>query len=308
MAGKFACPDPTSSVKRCIIVHQNSFIMQQPELGRQLTALRKEKNLTQEELVEKSHVSVRTIQRIEAGEVLPRVSTVKILLAALGQNPEQFLMKHTPTMETKMNSTTSIRNIVLTAVIAGAIYLVAEIILIAMNIAWFTGERDWASWMNLMYAGLTLVMVTSYVLFARGFIALSHVFENTLLKIGSYLMMAAIAGIGILDISSLGTENIESLEIPYSTAAILVGALSIVFGVGLMRLQDGMGELSRIAGILEIVLGCSLVTVFLFFISYVIMVPAVIVEILVLYRGYEYLSRSEGASMVGSSQASSASA
>ncbi len=278
--------------------------MQQPELGRQLTALRKEKNLTQEELVEKSHVSVRTIQRIEAGEVLPRVSTVKILLAALGQDPEQFLTKHTNTMETKTNSTTTVRNIVLTAIIAGAIYLVAEVILIAMNIAWVTGGRDWAQWMNLIYAGLTVVMVTSYVLFARGFITLSHVFENTLLKIGSYLMMAAIAGLGILDISSLGTEDIESLAIPYSAAAILGGALSIVFGVGLMRLQDGMGELSRIAGILEIVLGCTLVTVILFFISYVIMVPAVIVEILVLYRGYEYLSRPEG----GSSQASGASA
>ncbi|HEY3430664.1 MAG TPA: helix-turn-helix transcriptional regulator, partial [Cyclobacteriaceae bacterium] len=53
--------------------------MQQPELGIRLTALRKEKNLTQEELVAKSNVSVRTIQRIEAGEVLPRMSTVKIL-------------------------------------------------------------------------------------------------------------------------------------------------------------------------------------------------------------------------------------
>jgi transcriptional regulator with XRE-family HTH domain len=43
--------------------------MQQPELGKRLTALRKKRNLTQEELVEKSHVSVRTIQRIESGEV-----------------------------------------------------------------------------------------------------------------------------------------------------------------------------------------------------------------------------------------------
>ena len=57
--------------------------MQQPELGKRLAALRKEKTLTQEELAEKSHVSVRTIQRIEAGQILPRMSTVKILLEAL---------------------------------------------------------------------------------------------------------------------------------------------------------------------------------------------------------------------------------
>jgi transcriptional regulator with XRE-family HTH domain len=70
--------------------------MQQPELGRRLTALRKEKNLTQEELVEKSHVSVRTIQRIEAGEVLPRTITVKILLEALGESYDSFFNQTKP--------------------------------------------------------------------------------------------------------------------------------------------------------------------------------------------------------------------
>jgi transcriptional regulator with XRE-family HTH domain len=273
--------------------------MQQPELGKRLTALRKNKNLTQEELVEKSHVSVRTIQRIEAGEVLPRLSTVKILLDALGQNHEEFLTKPTDTMGTKKNPvTSSSRNVVLTAVVAGAIYLVAESIIVAMNITWLSSDREWGSWMNLIYAGLTLVMVISYALFARGFIALSVVFENALLKIGSYLMMAAVTGLGILDIFSLGTDDIASLWIPYSTAAILGGAMCIVFGVALIRLQDGMGELSRVAGMLEILMGCALATVVLFFVAYVVMVPAIVVEILVLYRGYEYLSRSEAAQVV----------
>lgn len=42
------------------------------ELGKIITDLRKEKGLTQEELVEKCNISVRTIQRIEAGEVIQR--------------------------------------------------------------------------------------------------------------------------------------------------------------------------------------------------------------------------------------------
>jgi hypothetical protein len=57
-----------------------------------------------------------------------------------------------------------------------------------------------------------------------------------------------------------------------------------------------MGELARIAGILEIVMGCMMVTVVLFFLTYIILVPATVVEIFVLYRGYEYLSRPEPAS------------
>jgi transcriptional regulator with XRE-family HTH domain len=275
--------------------------MQQPELGKRLTALRKEKNLTQVELVEKSHVSVRTIQRIESGEILPRQSTVKILVEALGESYESFSAKPTQVMEQQKDILPNAnRNTVLVAALAGAVYLVAEIILGTMDIAWFTGERHWGFKMNAIYMSLTLVMVISFALFARGFIALSIVFENTLLKVVAYLLIIATVGKGILDVTSLSTENIESLWIPYSVTALLFGALSIVFGVSLIRLQDSMGELSRIAGILEIVMGCLLVTVVLFFITYVIMIPAVVVEILVLYQGYEYLSQSESTQVSGS--------
>ncbi|MBX2965834.1 MAG: helix-turn-helix domain-containing protein [Cyclobacteriaceae bacterium] len=266
--------------------------MQQPELGRRLTALRKERNLTQEELVEKSNVSVRTIQRIEAGEVLPRTITVKILLEALGESYETFLTKPTD-METKTDVLEhSGRSVLLTAVIAGAIYLAVEISLSAMDIAWLTKEIAWAQWINFVYIGLTMVMMASYALFARGFILLSQLFENNLLRIAAYLMIAGILGNGILDIVTLFSENADQLWMPYGVAAVVLGTLSLVFGIALIRLQDGMGELSRVAGILEILIGCTLITVLLFFLAYVIMIPAVIVEILVLYRGYEYLSKS----------------
>jgi transcriptional regulator with XRE-family HTH domain len=267
-------------------------IMQQPELGRQLTALRKAKNLTQEELVEKSHVSVRTIQRIEAGEVLPRTITVKILLEALGESYESFLTKQNQVMETQKSLPNTNRNTLLIAVLAGAVYLISEVILSAMDISWFTGSRDWGFRMNAIYAGLVVVMVVSLTLFARGFIALSVVFENSLLKVAAYLLIVATVSKGILDVSSLSVDDIDSLWIPYSVISVVMGAVGIVFGVSLIRLQDSMGELSRVAGILEIVMGCMLITVVMFFISYVVFIPAVIVEILVLYRGYEYLSKS----------------
>lgn len=272
--------------------------MQQPELGRRLTALRKERNLTQEELVEKSNVSVRTIQRIESGEVLPRIYTVKILLKALGESYDSFT-KPTQVMETQKTILPNAnRNTLLIAALAGAVYLVSQIILGAMDVAWFMGDQDWEFTLNAIYTGLTVVMVISYTLFARGFIALSTVFENTLLKVVSYMLIVATGCLGILDVTSLSVDNVESLWLPYAAAAVLFGTLSIIFGISLLRLQDSMGELSRLAGILEIIIGCTLITVFLFFISYVILIPAVVVEILVLYRGYEYLSRSESNQVV----------
>lgn len=57
--------------------------MNQPELGKKIAELRKVKGFTQEELVEKCKISVRTLQRIEAGEVMPRNYTVKTIFAAL---------------------------------------------------------------------------------------------------------------------------------------------------------------------------------------------------------------------------------
>jgi transcriptional regulator with XRE-family HTH domain len=265
--------------------------MQQPELGKNLTALRKEKNLTQEELVEKSHVSVRTIQRIEAGEVLPRMSTVKILLEALGESFESFSNKPTQVMEPQNTLPSVSRNTLLIAALAGAVYLVTEIILQTMDIAWFVGNQEWGFSLNAIYIGLTVAMITAFVLFARGFIALGTLFENSLLKATSYMLVVAVAGVGILDITSVLMGEVESLWPAYAAAAVLFGALCIAFGVSLIRLQDSMGEVSRIAGVLEILTGCLLVTVVLFFIAAITMIPAVVVEILVLYRGYEYLSK-----------------
>lgn len=277
------------------------FAMQQPELGKQLTALRKERNLTQEELVEKSHVSVRTIQRIEAGEVMPRVSTIRILLNALGENYESFLIKQNQVMETKSNnSAMANRNKLLVAVLAGALYLVAEIFSSMLDILWMEEGRDWGFRLNLIYITIITVSVISFIFFARGFIILSNIFENKLLKIAAYMLIAGIAGNSVLDISTLSAKDFDSIWIPYAIAAVLLGAISIVFGVALMQLQDGMGELSRIAGILEIVAGCMLVTVVLFFLSYLLLIPITVLEIIVLYRGYEYLSKpTEPVSQIG---------
>ena len=57
--------------------------MKQPELGKKISELRKSKGLTQEELVDKCNLNVRTIQRIEAGDVTPRRYTINAILEAL---------------------------------------------------------------------------------------------------------------------------------------------------------------------------------------------------------------------------------
>ncbi len=58
-------------------------MIQQPELGKKIVDLRKAKGLTQEELVEKCNINVRTLQRIESGEATPRTSTLRLIFEAL---------------------------------------------------------------------------------------------------------------------------------------------------------------------------------------------------------------------------------
>jgi transcriptional regulator with XRE-family HTH domain len=58
-------------------------MIHQPELGKKISDYRKDRGLTQEDLVQKCNLSVRTLQRIEAGEVNPRAFTVRLIFEAL---------------------------------------------------------------------------------------------------------------------------------------------------------------------------------------------------------------------------------
>src|SRR5690606_38907633 len=98
-----------------------------------------------------------------------------------------------------------------------------------------------------------VVMVIAFALFARGIIVLSDVFGNPLLKIIASILIVAMVGLAVLDVTSLLAEDFDSVWIANGVAAVRMGVLSIIFGISLIRLQDGMGELSRVAGILEIV-------------------------------------------------------
>jgi transcriptional regulator with XRE-family HTH domain len=57
--------------------------MNQPDLGIKVAELRQQKGLTQEQLAERCEVSPRTIQRIECGEVDPRLYTLQCLSEVL---------------------------------------------------------------------------------------------------------------------------------------------------------------------------------------------------------------------------------
>lgn len=60
-----------------------------------IAALRKSKGITQETLAEQSGVTVRTIQRIENGKVVPHHQTLKLIADALQVQPDELYQQST---------------------------------------------------------------------------------------------------------------------------------------------------------------------------------------------------------------------
>jgi transcriptional regulator with XRE-family HTH domain len=60
-------------------------------LGNKVVSARKSKGLTQEQLAERATLTVRTIQRIESDDSIPRDYTLKAIAAALNMPFEEFI-------------------------------------------------------------------------------------------------------------------------------------------------------------------------------------------------------------------------
>ncbi len=73
--------------------------METQSIAKNLVYQRKLKGYTQEELSDKTHVTIRTIQRIEKGVVNPHLQTVKLLASALDIEVESLLILENPKEE-----------------------------------------------------------------------------------------------------------------------------------------------------------------------------------------------------------------
>ncbi|WP_179022412.1 helix-turn-helix domain-containing protein [Winogradskyella forsetii] len=74
--------------------------MKRQSLKENLLYQRKLKGLTQEDLADKTTVGVRTIQRIEKGEVQPHLQTVKLLAVGLEIDVNDLIVLENPKEET----------------------------------------------------------------------------------------------------------------------------------------------------------------------------------------------------------------
>ena len=286
--------------------------LKQPELGKKISELRKAKGMTQEELVEKCNISVRTIQRIETGEVTPRSYTVRTILTALdfdlSQNNDENENESHGTLAGISNALSSgARNLLLINIdldkpsgflirqlhlawIFGVLYFLLGFFEAAAEYARYDGREMTIS--PVTYALLKIVVLIAFVFFQRGFVMIGGLFQNYVLKITSVILI----GLQILllgyDSISVFYDGIEREAVLFG-ASLTYGAIGIIYGISLRRLDKPLGKVAELAGIFEIAAALFFLTVILSFIGFIIQIPAELFQIILIFKVIEVIRNKE---------------
>ncbi len=276
--------------------------MKQPELGKKISELRKAKGLTQEELVEKCNISVRTIQRIETGDVIPRMYTIKTILAALGHDLDAISDDGTEFKEPISNQFKDLMmldidfnkpglvNQLNIAWVAGIVYFALGFLEAAAEYYRFT--TDELIFGSSAYITIKVFTLVSVVFFLRGLIAVGVIFGNYLLKIISMILIGATALAIAYDIVSIYYDAFERQTI-LTGISLSFGGMGIIFGIALRRLDKSLGRIAELAGLFEIMAACFFITVFFAFMGFIVQIPAILFEIILIYKTMESVKTKE---------------
>lgn len=269
------------------MVKQNHNIMKQPELGQKILELRKAKGLTQEELVELCNINVRTIQRIEAGEVTPRSYTIKSILEVLGYDFKEIQ----PSMEENLEISPEMiekASFLKTAFFVGIIYFLLAFLEGVFDYGlWEAGDTigpEAAPW----YIAVKVGIMFTFGIFAYGYYQLSLIKSNVIVKASSILLIVGTC-IGVAaDI--YGFNNASVWQTVQFSKAIFFGAVYIVFGLGLTKYQSEFGPLALVAGILSIISGIAFISIIFAIPGLIVFTVFEILQLVLLYKAHESIT------------------
>jgi transcriptional regulator with XRE-family HTH domain len=218
--------------------------MKQPALGIKIAEGRIKNSMTQKELADLCNIDIRTIQRIEAGEVVPRMYTLKLLSTALGLLPDY--LSGEPENIKRFNSKTR------TAFIAGIIFSISS-----LPAVFYLLTRSLSPVVHILSM---IVFIVSCIIFFRGFFFLSRQYNNPVLMISSFLTMILLPLINIIELLRIyivKTFRFTGIGIA-PTLFTLLCINAIVFGIGLLiearkRKTPGKINLYQITGIVTII-------------------------------------------------------
>lgn len=113
-------------------------------------------------------------------------------------------------------------------------------------------------------------------------------FRNYLLKIMSFMLIIAMILLNGYDIISVYNNSV-AIEFIAGASALTFGFIGIIYGISLIRLNASVGRISKVAGVLEIIGGCFLLTIVLAFVGLLIYIPKELIEIIIIFKVIEII-------------------
>lgn len=264
--------------------------MKQPQLGQKILELRKAKGLTQEELVERCNLNVRTIQRIEAGEVSPRSHTIRTIFEVLGfEYQEELNFEKEEILKSlqrglphpMLNPDPSFKKTLGFSLLAGGIYFVLVFFEMGMDVSLLKDDVPPVS--PFWYVVIKLLVMIGFALFIRGYYLLGEKLENTWLKTAS-LLYIIIFGLTIMADLLMLFRPAWLLDYFLASKSILYGLGLFLFSLSLLTTQKVLGSLALVAGALGIANGVLFTTVILALPGILLLTWVELLQLVLLFR------------------------
>lgn len=273
--------------------------MKQPQLGQKIQEWRKAKGLTQEELVERCNINVRTIQRIEAGEVTPRSYTVKAILEVLEVEPEEI--KSFQSEKSRVAVPDNLNSWLRFSLIAGIIYLILALTESVIDLQIFLEKSSFSLGFGYFYTFLKMSALVSFIMFTGAFYKLSDLFSNLLLKLMSVFLIILTFIFILEDIVTywLGIDLVTGLLL----RSLIAGLVYVLFATSFLHLSKSQGTIYIIAGTLGMLTGVSFMTVVFAAPGLIFLTIFEISLIVLLYQEYKNSTSKQSVDFFNSTQA-----
>lgn len=215
--------------------------MKQQTLGKKIAETRNQKGITQKELSDLCGIDIRTIQRIEAGEVAPRPSTLRLIAKTLDLDENGLMAEMAEAGESETLSALYSAATVQVYVLIGIIYMLSWLFYSPV-LPITTIPLQWR-------LPLSMLFIVSGFLFYYGFYHHGKKTQNGMLKFSSVIILITMP---LSFIVTMLSESFGAADKVQHLIIAIMGANGILFGIGLFRGSFVYNSIKHLAGAMQL--------------------------------------------------------
>ena len=183
--------------------------MKQPELGKQISELRKNNGLTQEELAEQCKITVRTLQRIESGDATPRNYTLVTIFNALEKkngDPQEKRMSFGTHYFGYLKNCLNFKTVLIVLIV-----IITAVLILKMPFAGRGYDNDDCKYEDSDYSNLQTSPVTSVNAHVKGLTSHVHIIKLVEAQNDAIFYEGGVIANGIMNVDLPDTLHISNL-------------------------------------------------------------------------------------------------